>query len=387
MKRKICVITGSRAEYGLLRWLMHGIEEEETLTLQIIVTGMHLERKFGETYKEIESDGFKIDKKIQIISKNNKIQKISNSIGYAITSFGETFEELKPDLVVVLGDRFEIFSAVTAAHVSRIPVAHIHGGEATEGLIDEAFRHAITKMSQLHFVAAEPYRKRVIQLGERPDRTFLVGALGLDGLRNLKLLNKKELESTLGIKFLKKNLLVTFHPVTLEDSTAEKQMQMLLSALAEQKETMVIFTLPNSDPDNEPIFKLIFEFIESNPSAAVFSSVGQSIYFSLISVVDGVIGNSSSGLIEVPSFKKATINIGDRQRGRIAPENVIQCNSDYYQIKEAINEMYSLEFQTQLKTVVNPLDHGGASKKILEIIKNIKLNNIMKKKFYDLGSL
>ncbi len=387
MKRKICVITGSRAEYGLLRWLMHGIEEEETLTLQIIVTGMHLERKFGETYKEIESDGFKIDKKIQIISKNNKIQKISNSIGYAITSFGETFEELKPDLVVVLGDRFEIFSAVTAAHVSRIPVAHIHGGEATEGLIDEAFRHAITKMSQLHFVAAEPYRKRVIQLGERPDRTFLVGALGLDGLRNLKLLNKKELESTLGIKFLKKNLLVTFHPVTLEDSTAEKQIQMLLSALAEQKETMVIFTLPNSDPDNEPIFKLIFEFIESNPSAAVFSSVGQSIYFSLISVVDGVIGNSSSGLIEVPSFKKATINIGDRQRGRIAPENVIQCNSDYYQIKEAINKMYSLEFQTQLKTVVNPLDHGGASKKILEIIKNIKLNNIMKKKFYDLGSL
>jgi GDP/UDP-N,N'-diacetylbacillosamine 2-epimerase (hydrolysing) len=382
MKRKICVVTGTRAEYGLLRWVMQGIKDDPNLELQIIVTGMHLSQTFGLTYKEIEKDGFHIDYRIETISEFDSPIRISESVAKGVQGCAIALNELKPDLVVLLGDRFEIFAAATAAMVARIPIGHIHGGESTEGLIDEAFRHSITKMSQIHFVAAPEYRDRVIQLGENPSNVFLVGGLGLDNIKRVTLLDKVELEDVLGLEFKSRNLLVTFHPVTLENDTAEQQMKELLEVLAGLHDSTLIFTLPNADTGGRIIIKMIEDFVGSYPNAYSYKSLGQLRYLSCLQFIDGVLGNSSSGLIEVPSFKKGTINIGDRQLGRLKAESVINCGPSQVEIKHALDVLYSQDFQHTLENVINPYGTGGASEKVLEVLRSIELSDLVKKKFY-----
>jgi len=383
-KRKICVVTGTRAEYGLLYWLMKEIESDDTLELQLIVTGMHLSPEFGLTYREIEKD-FKIDKKIEMLLSSDTSVGISKSMGLAQISFAESFEELKPDILVVLGDRYEIFSAVSAAMIARIPIAHLHGGETTEGAFDESIRHSITKMSHLHFTATKEYKNRVIQLGEYPSRVFNVGGLGIDNIKKLKLLSKEEFEKSIDFKLNKKNILVTFHPVTLERSTAKKQFQNLLDAIDTLADTHIIFTKANSDTDGRIINSMIDKYVSKNSHKAVnFTSLGQLRYLSALQYVDAMVGNSSSGLAEAPTFHIGTINIGDRQKGRIMADSIICCVPVKESIRDAFVKLYSNKFQKVLSETDNPYGNGGASKKIKNIIKKISLDNILKKSFYDI---
>ena len=384
-KRKICVVTGTRAEYGLLRWVMEGIRNSPKLELQVIATGMHLSPEFGLTFNEIEKDGFRINRKVEMLLSSDTPVGVTKSMGIGMIGFTDAFNELKPDLLLVLGDRYEIFTAVSAALVARIPAAHLHGGETTEGAFDEAFRHSITKMSHLHFVAAEEYRKRVIQLGEHPERVFLVGGLGIDNINKLNLLEKDELEKSLDFKLGKKNLMITFHPVTLEKNSSAQQMKELLEALANLNETKLIFTMPNSDTDSRIIIQMIEEFVVKHLHARAFTSLGQLRYLSCIKYVDGVVGNSSSGLAEVPTFKKGTINIGDRQKGRLKGESVIDCEPNKKAIRNAIQKLYSLEFQAKLKTVKSPYGTGGASEAIVKTLERVSLDALLKKKFYNLN--
>jgi GDP/UDP-N,N'-diacetylbacillosamine 2-epimerase (hydrolysing) len=382
--KKVCVITGTRAEYGLLYWLMKSIDLDNDLELQVIVTGMHLSPEFGLTYKEIEKE-FNIDKKVEMLLSSDTHIGISKSMALGQISFSEAFEELNPDIIVVLGDRYEIFSAVSASMIAKIPVCHLHGGEATEGLIDEPIRHSITKMSHLHFTAAEEYKNRVIQLGENPDRVFNVGGLGIENIKKLTLLSKDEFEKSINFKLNRKNILVTFHPVTLENSTAKEQFQELLDSFDLLKDTNIIFTKANADTDGRIINKMIDEYvIENSANCIAFTSLGQLRYLSSLQYVDAAVGNSSSGLIEVPSFKKPTINIGDRQKGRIKADSVIDCNPLKEEILVAIEKAYSSEFKSSLTNVKNPYGEGNSSSKILEEIKKISLDNIIKKSFYDI---
>jgi GDP/UDP-N,N'-diacetylbacillosamine 2-epimerase (hydrolysing) len=384
MSRKICIITGTRAEYGLLRWIMQGLNDDAEFLLQVIATGMHLSPEFGLTYQAIEQDGFQIDRKVEMLTSSDTSVGIAKSMGLGLIGFADAFHELQPDLIVVLGDRFEIFAAVSAALVARIPVAHLHGGETTEGAFDEALRHSITKMSQLHFVAAEAYRQRVIQLGEQPDRVFLVGGLGIDNIKCLQLLTRSALEASLDFKLGVKNLLITFHPVTLETATAVSQMQELLAVLAQLKDTQLIFTLPNADTDGRALIEMVHNFVKQHPNARAYTSLGQLRYLSCIAQVDGVLGNSSSGLAEVPSFKKGTINIGDRQRGRLQADSVINCEPTQSSIARALTQLYSADFQKSLTKVINPYGEGGASAKVVSTLKHYPLDGIVKKTFYDL---
>ncbi len=384
MKRQICVVTGTRAEYGLLRWLMEEIREAPGLELQIIATGMHLSPEFGLTYLEIEKDGFSIDRKVEMLLSSDTPSGVAKSMGLGLIGFGDALQQLQPDIMLVLGDRFELFSAVAAAMVARIPVAHLHGGESTEGAFDEAIRHSITKMSHLHFVAAEEYRKRVIQLGEHPERVFLVGGLGIDNIKKLELLDRPELETALEFKLGAKNLLVTFHPVTLEKESSAMQMTELLAALEKLKDTHLIFTMPNADTDSRILIGMIDQFVVKHPGARSYTSLGQLKYLSCIRHVDGVVGNSSSGLLEVPSFAKGTINIGDRQRGRLKTKSVIDCDPEQKSIAAALRKLYSKEFLLELKAVQNPYGEGGASKKIVKILQDYPLESILKKPFHNL---
>ena len=383
--KKVCVVTGTRAEYGLLRWVMEGIRNSTKLDLQVIATGMHLSPEFGLTYREIEKDGFRIDRKVEMLLSSDTPVGIAKSMGLCSVGFADAFQELNPDLIVILGDRFELFSAVSVAMVSRIPVAHLHGGEATEGLIDESIRHSITKMSHLHFVAAEEYKKRVIQLGEQPDRVFNVGGLGIDNILKLRLLDRTKLENSIKFKFGSKNLLITFHPVTLENSTSAQQMGELLSALNKLDNTNLIFTMPNSDTDGRVLFQIIEEYVSSNIKSVVITSLGQLRYLSCLKHVDGVIGNSSSGLLEVPTFKIGTINIGDRQRGRLKAISVIDCEPNEPSISSAIKMLYSADYQNGLTTVKNPYGCGGASESIVNILNDVSLDGLLKKRFYNLN--
>ena len=383
MKRKICVVTGSRADYGLLRWVMQGIKEDPELILQVIATGMHLSSTFGLTYKEIEADGFRIDLKLEILNDSDSPVGIAESMGQGLIGCAKAFDDLQPDIVVVLGDRFEIFAAA-AALVARIPIAHLHGGETTIGAYDEAFRHSITKMSQLHFVAAEEYRNRVIQLGENPSSVFLVGGLGVDNIRNLVLLDKGELEDSLKLKFNAKSLLITFHPVTLENQTAEHQMKELLNVLSELRETTIIFTMPNADTGGRALIGMIEEFVIHNSNARAFTSLGQLRYLSCIDIVDGVVGNSSSGVMEVPSFKKGTINIGDRQLGRLQAKSIINSQPKEKNIRDSIERLYSEDFKRVLLETTNPYGEGGASARIVKVLREVSLDGVIKKTFYDL---
>lgn len=386
-ERKICVITGTRAEYGLLYWLMREISEDSGLSLQLVVTGMHLSPEFGLTYKLIEQDGFKIDKKVEMLLSSDTPNSIAKSIGLAQIGFADTLTDLSPDLIVILGDRYEIFAAAATAMVLRIPLAHLHGGESTEGLIDEPIRHSITKMSHLHFTAAEGYMKRVTQLGEQPEYVFNVGGLGIDNILQLELLSKKELESQISFNFGELTLMVTFHPVTLDKQTAELEFKELLSALDQFQNARIIFTKANSDTDGRIINSLIDEYALNNKMRVIsFTTMGQLKYLSALKYVHAVIGNSSSGLIEAPSFQVPTVNIGDRQRGRIKAESVIDCIPEKIEIVKAIEKAVSSGFQKYAKTVKNPYGTGGAAKKIVQTLKKVNLKGILKKKFYNLGS-
>jgi len=381
--KKICVVTGTRAEYGLLYWLMKEIDADSDLELQLIATGMHLSPEFGLTYKEIEKD-FTITKKIEMLLSSDTSIGISKSMGLAQISFAEAYEELQPDIVVVLGDRYEIFSAVSAAMIARLPIAHLHGGETTEGAFDESIRHGITKMSHLHFTATDEYKYRVIQLGEQPNRVFNVGGMGIENIKRLKLLSKEEFEESIDFKLNNKNILVTFHPVTLETSTAKEQFGELLETMDELKDTNIIFTKANSDTDGRVINQMIDEYVAKNSSKSVaFTSLGQLRYLSALQFVDAMVGNSSSGLAEAPSFKIGTINIGDRQKGRIKAKSVIDCEPKKNDIKKAFEKLYSQEFQANLEDVQNPYGDGCASLKIIKEIKKTELGNILKKSFFD----
>ena len=382
--KKICVVTGTRAEYGLLYWLMKEIQLDKELELQLIVTGMHLSPEFGLTYKEIEKH-FKIDKKIEMLLSSDTAIGISKSMGLAQISFAETYEDLKPDIIVLLGDRYEIFSAGSAALIANIPVAHLHGGEITEGAFDESIRHSITKMSHLHFTAAEEYKNRVIQLGEHPSRVFNVGGMGIENIKRLKLLSRDEFEESINFKLNKKNILVTFHPVTLENSSAKEQFQELLNAIDELKDTNIIFTKANSDTDGRIINQMCDEYVLKNSNKSIcFTSLGQLRYLSALQYVDAVVGNSSSGLIEAPSFKIGTINIGDRQKGRLSAKSIIDCDSLKSSILQAFEKLYSEEFESILINTNNPYGDGCASEKIIKELKKVDLKNILKKSFYDL---
>lgn len=382
--KKICVVTGSRAEYGLLRWVIEGIQKSSVFQLQLAVTGMHLSPEFGMTINEIKNDSFVVDRKVEMLLSSDTPVGIAKSLGLGIIGFSDALAELKPDLILVLGDRYEIFAAAISAMFARIPIAHLHGGETTEGAFDESIRHSITKMSHLHFVAATEYQQRLIQLGEKPERVFNVGGLGIDSIHRLQFLSRDELEDTLDFKLQKRNLLITFHPVTLEKNTSEVQMTELLLALSELRDTGLIFTMPNSDTDGRVLLKQIEEFCLNHINAKAYTSLGILRYLSCIKHVDGVLGNSSSGLTEVPSLKKGTINIGDRQRGRLKASSIIDCEPIKNSISLAIKKLYSTEFQDSLTYVENPYGNGGASDKILDVLEKIELKYLLKKSFYNL---
>jgi GDP/UDP-N,N'-diacetylbacillosamine 2-epimerase (hydrolysing) len=384
MKRKICVVTGGRSDYGLLKWLLKAIQADKDLELQVIATGMHLSSKFGSTVNEIEYDGFKIDEKVECLDASDSALDTTSAMARTMIGCSEAYSRLRPDLVLVLGDRFEIFSAVAAALVSNIPVAHLHGGEVTSGAIDESFRHAITKMSALHFVANDEYRSRVVQMGENPHHVYNVGGLGVDAIINLDLLDKEQISRSLGINFLSKSLLITFHPETATSNSAEHQIKEIIKALADLNDTTLIFTMPNADVGNSIITDSIRNFVAQGTNRYYFESLGQTRYLSMLSLVDGVLGNSSSGLAEAPSFKIGTINIGDRQNGRIQASSVLNCEASQSHIAIALEEMYSDGFQSRLKTTVNPYGTGGASQRIVEILKEVNFEGLIMKSFNDL---
>jgi GDP/UDP-N,N'-diacetylbacillosamine 2-epimerase (hydrolysing) len=362
---------------------MKEIQADARLQLQLIATGMHLSPEFGLTYRDIEADGFQIDAKVEMLLSSDTPTGIAKSIGLGTIGMADAFASLQPDIVVLLGDRFEIFSAAQAALVGRIPIAHLHGGETTEGAMDEAFRHAITKMSHLHFTSAEGYRERVIQLGEDPQRVFNFGAAAMDNLSRIALLDYAALETALGFRLGKRNVLVTFHPVTLENASASQQFAALLQALEELKDCHLIFTKPNADTDGRIIGDMIDAFVvQHKESAAAFTSLGQLRYLSTMCQMDGVVGNSSSGLIEAPSFHVGTVNIGDRQKGRIKADSVIDCSPDSASIRAALQKLLSADFRQSLATVVNPYGSGPVAHKIIQILATTSLEGVLKKPFY-----
>ena len=384
-KKKICIVTGTRAEYGLLYWLIKGIELDKELELQLVVTGMHLSPEFGLTYKTIEND-FKIDKKVEMLLSSDSAIGITKSMGLAQISFSEVYADLKSDMLVVLGDRYEIFPAVSAAMIAQIPIAHLHGGEVTEGAFDECIRHSITKMSHLHFTATNEYRNRVIQLGEHPERVFNVGGMGVENIKRLKLFSRKEFENSIDFKLNKKNILVTFHPVTLEKSTAKKQFKNLLNVIDQLEDTHIIFTKSNSDTEGRSINTMIDQYVANNSNKSIsFSSLGQQRYLSALQYIDALVGNSSSGLAEAPSFKIGTINIGDRQKGRIKSASVIDSRPDSESILNAFNKLYSIDFQESLNFATNPYGDRCSSVTIIEKIKMVNLKTILKKSFFDIN--
>lgn len=385
-KKKIVVVTATRAEYGLLRPIIKKFEASEYFQVELAVTGMHLSPEFGSTYKEIEQDGINIDNKVEILLSSDTHVAMSKSMGLAMISFSEYFERSKPDAIMVLGDRYETLAVCCAAMNARIPIFHLHGGETTEGAIDEAIRHAITKMSFFHFTSTEEYRRRVIQMGEKPDRVFNVGAVGVENAMHEKLLSKSELEESLHYVLDRPYAIVTFHPVTLEADTAERQMQELLYAMDEHPEYIYICTKANADAGGRRINRMLDDYAMNRKNVAVYESLGMKRYLSALKYAVMVIGNSSSGIMEVPSFGIPTINIGDRQKGRIQAESIINCQPEKVEISKSIKIAQSTEFREIAKKVTNPYGNGNTSDAILEILKErfaeCPLN--LKKKFFDL---
>lgn len=382
-KRKICIVTGTRAEYGLLYWLMKEIADDNELHLQIIATGMHLSPEFGLTYKQIETDGFTIDAKVEMLLSSDTTVGISKSIGLGVIGFADALERLKPNILVLLGDRFEILAAAQAAMVARIPIAHIHGGETTEGAFDEQIRHAITKFAQWHFVAAEPYRQRVIQLGESPDRVFNFGSPGLDHLQYMNWLNRPALEQSLDLELRSPLFLVTYHPVTLDKQSPSIPMRELLMALDSFPNATVILTYPNADTGGRILIEEIERWVSQNQHRAKgFVSLGQQRYLSLMGEADVIIGNSSSGLTEAPALKKATVNVGDRQKGRLKAKSVIDTPERSQDIVKGIYQALSKEFQSMLPSVESLYGKGNVSQQIKEKLKFVPLQT--QKTFFDI---
>lgn len=386
MKRKICVVSTSRADYGLLFWLLKEIEKSRFLELSLVLSGSHLEERLGLTYKEVQRD-FKHFYKVPLGLENDDETALCLAFSAGVAGFSKVLEQIKPDIMVLLGDRYEMLSAGIAGMLRAIPLAHIHGGESTQGAIDEGIRHALTKMSHIHFCATSLYKRRIIQLGENPARVYNVGGLGVENIKRLELLSKKDFENSLGFKLGKKNILVTFHPQTIEKKSASKQFSQILNALDSLKDTHFIFTGANADNGGKIINEMAQNYCLKNPKKAIFAiSLGQLRYLSAIKHADIVLGNSSSGISEAPSLKKATINIGNRQKGRIKAPSIIDTKCDKSKILKAIKKAYSKDFQAKLKSVKNPYGSGFASKKIIKVLENIKLNGILKKKFYDLDA-
>ncbi|MEA5136817.1 MAG: UDP-N-acetylglucosamine 2-epimerase [Candidatus Fimivivens sp.] len=380
--RKICVVTGSRAEYGLLFSLMTALKKSRSWRLQVVVTGMHLAPEFGLTYREIEKDGFSIDEQIEMQLSSDTPVGTAKSVGLGIIGFADAFTRLKPDIIILLGDRYEIFAAAQAAMIEKIPIAHIAGGDVTEGAFDEAIRHSITKMAQLHFVTNAKSWQRVRQLGENPAYIFNVGHIGIDLINALPRMSRAELEQDLGIKLCEKNLLITFHPATLDAEPSEMQFDELLFALKRLGRNIgLIFTHPNADPEGRRIIRKIEEFTAQHLNAVSFPSLGQLRYYSMIEQVDAVVGNSSSGVYEVPSFHKPTINIGDRQKGRLLAPSVICCPAQRAAIFDAVQKAFELNCINS----ENPYGDGGSVVKILEILGRFKnFKPLVKKQFFEM---
>ena len=382
--KKIAVVTGTRAEFGLLSPLLDEILNDKEMELQLIVTAMHLSPEFGYTVDEIERKGYRIDKKVESLLSSDSAVGITKSIGMAMIGFADALYDLNPDLVTILGDRTEMLAAATAAMIANIPIAHIHGGETTEGAYDESIRHAITKMSYLHFSSTEIYRKRIIQLGEQPDRVFNVGAIGIDSIKRLDLLSKAKFEESIGFELGKKNILITFHPVTLENQSAKKQFEAILEFLNTLKDTHFIFTHANSDKNGRVINQMIEEFVNNNEHRSIaFKSLGQLRYLSALNFMDVVLGNSSSGILEVPFFNIPTINVGDRQKGRILSESVIQAEPTMEAIKSAYEKVNDSTFRTKIKNQKQLYGSGNTVEKIMDVFRNHNVNNL-KKTFYDI---
>jgi UDP-hydrolysing UDP-N-acetyl-D-glucosamine 2-epimerase len=368
-----------------MRQLILGLRDDEAFELQLVVTGMHLSPEFGLTWREIDADGLPIAERIEILLSSDSSTGVAKAMGIGLIGFADAFARLQPDLLIVLGDRFEILAAAAAALVGGIPIAHIHGGETTEGAFDEAIRHSVTKMSHLHFVAAARYRDRVIQLGEAPKRVFLVGGLGVDAINQLSLLDRSELEAELGFQLGMRNLLITFHPPTLEHGGGVAQMQELLDALDTlTPSTHLIFTMPNADTGGREIAALVNRFVADRAHARAFASLGQYLYLSCMKHMDGVIGNSSSGLIEAPTLGIGTVNIGDRQAGRLTADSVINCSANKHAIELALQQLLSDKFCASLKEVSNPYGKGGATAAILDVLRSHQLDGLLKKSFYDI---
>lgn len=386
MKKKIVVITGSRSEYGLLKPLLEEINKSDIFKLQLVVTGSHLSSSHGTTISEIISDGYKITKKVNLMLSSDRRLDTIKSMSIALSGFADALKELSPDLVLLLGDRFEIFMAASAAMIFGKPIAHIHGGEVTNGAFDDSIRHSITKMSHIHFVSTEKYKSRVVQLGESPSKVFNVGSLGVESIHKLDLLEKSDVEDAIDFELGNTSFLVTYHPVTIDSENEEKNIIKLFKAIKKFQSGRFIFTLPNADPGHKEIAELIKDFADSSSSYKYFESLGQHLYLSCMKNVTGVIGNSSSGIIEAPSFKIGTINIGKRQSGRIFAPSIINCAMDSDQIFEAIKKITSSNFTRSIKNIENPYEQEDTSVKILDTLKIFKNDfaSLVEKEFYDL---
>lgn len=384
--KKICVVTSTRAEYGLLKNVINEINEDDSLELLLVVTGMHLSEEFGLTVKEIENDGHRISDKIEILMATDSPQSISKTMGIAMISFADYFARVKPDMLIVLGDRYELLPICACAMNEMIPIAHISGGETTEGAVDEAIRHCITKMSYLHFPACEDYRKRIIQLGENPERVYDFGDVGVENINKMVLMEKVELEDSINFKLDKPYCSVTFHPVTLEINDIERQCNELFMALDQFPHMQFVFTKANSDAGGRIINRKIEEYVNSHKNSVAFSSLGILRYLSLLKYCDIVIGNSSSGIVEAPCFKKPTVNIGNRQAGRIKAASIIDCDTNEKSIVEAINKALSVEFKDDIRSVKNPFGGFGTAEKIVSTVKRYLYEDgiDLKKRFYDL---
>ncbi len=383
--RKICVVTGTRAEYGLLSRLMRLIDESEDCQLQVVATNMHLLPEYGNTYQEIEKDGFRIDAKVLMRKPSDDTYGVIASMSEEMNGMNEALCELCPDMVVILGDRYEMLVVATVAMLQRIPIAHIHGGEISEGAVDDSIRHAITKMSSLHFASTEEYRKRIIQLGEQPERVFYVGAIGVENLKEIPLMSKSELEESLGFKIEGDTILVTYHPATLGDRTPADDIADFLDALHEMSHVRVIFTMPNSDQGGDAIKRAIEEFCENHSDRYKrFASLGMRRYLSVMRYVAAVVGNSSSGLIEVPSAHIPTLNIGDRQKGRTRGVSVVDVESDKASIIAGLREVLSPDFRAFCKVATNPYEKEGTAESIFQVISTYPLEVLGRKSFYNL---
>lgn len=379
-KRKICVVTGTRADYGLLYWLMKEIQADEDFELQIIATGAHLSPEFGLTRKVIEEDGFEINEKVEMLLSSDTAVGITKSLGLATIGFADAYDRLAPDMVVVLGDRYEILAAAQAALIIGLPIAHIAGGDTTEGAFDEAIRHSITKMAHIHFVTNELSARRVRQLGENSQYIFNVGSPGIDYIKRVDLLNRTDLEKELEFKLQERNLLVTFHPVTLDCISSTEQFAELLMALDRLGKTVgVVFTKSNADTEGRSINQMIDNYAAVHPQSKAYTSLGQVRYLSVISQVDVIVGNSSSGLYEVPSFCKPTVNIGDRQKGRLQAASVLNCNPEASAIIQAITSAFNMD----CLNVKNPYGDGNSSTRMMSVLKNIPdYKSLLKKQFF-----